>query len=82
MCQLRHQAIFDKNTPAVDIHAALAEITSKSAKGGEACATVPVGKVRAIAGSFKGIKGPASTFNPVEPWDMSMSKIYCGFPQP
>jgi len=33
-----------------------------------------VGKVRVIAGSFLGTKGPATTFSPVELWDVSITK--------
>jgi redox-sensitive bicupin YhaK (pirin superfamily) len=33
-----------------------------------------VGKVRVIAGSFQGTKGPASTFTPVELWDVILPK--------
>ena len=32
------------------------------------------GTVRVIAGSFGGIKGPASTFSPVELWDVKLPK--------
>ncbi len=74
MTKSAYQPILDENIPAVDIHDALAEITTKSGNGGEACVAESVGKVRVIAGSFKGTKGPASTFSPVELWDVSMSK--------
>lgn len=40
----------------------------------EECAAEPVGNVRVIAGSFEGTKGPASTFSPVELWDVTISK--------
>ena len=33
-----------------------------------------VGKVRVIAGSFQGTNGPASTFSPVELWDVILSQ--------
>ena len=74
MTKPNYQPIVDKNIPVVDIHDALADIGINSGNGGEACAAESVGKVRVIAGSFHGMKGPASTFSPVELWDVSMSK--------
>jgi redox-sensitive bicupin YhaK (pirin superfamily) len=74
MTKPNYQPIVDKDIPAVDIHDALADIGINSGNGGEACAAESVGKVRVIAGSFHGMKGPASTFSPVELWDVSMSK--------
>ena len=63
-----YQPILNENIPAVDIFA-------KADDDGEACTTESVGKVRVIAGGFEGTKGPASTFSPVELWDVSISKI-------
>ena len=69
MTKPSYQAIDDKTIPAVDIHDALT-----GGDGGESCAADSVGKVRVIAGSFLGTKGPATTFSPVELWDVSITK--------
>ncbi|KAL7517791.1 hypothetical protein ACHAWX_002681 [Stephanocyclus meneghinianus] len=63
-----YQAILKRDIPAV-------EIFNASSEAGE-CAnnSESFGKVRVIAGSFQGIKGPASTFSPVELWDVMISK--------
>lgn len=64
-----YQPILSKDIPAVEIYEAKKE-------GEEECGTTTetVGNVRVIAGSFQGTKGPASTFSPVELWDVSVSK--------
>lgn len=74
MTKPKYQPIVATSIPAVDIHDALADITAKSGTGGESCVSESVGKVRVIAGSFQGTKGPASTFSPVELWEVSMSE--------
>lgn len=63
-----YQPIVDTDIPAVDIF--------QANDGGEVgeCSTEPVGKARIIAGSFRGTKGPASTFSPVELWDINIAK--------
>ena len=61
-----YQPIVDKDVPSVDIF---------EAKTGEGeCATDPVGSARIIAGSLHGTKGPASTFSPVELWDVTLKE--------
>jgi quercetin 2,3-dioxygenase len=50
-----YQPIVDSDIPSVDIF-------GKTAGNGEACTADSVGKVRVVAGSFEGTKGPASTF--------------------
>jgi len=71
MTKPSYQAILDETIPAVDIHDALLVAEN----GGESCdADNAVGKVRVIAGSFLGTKGPATTFSPVELWDVSITK--------
>ncbi|KAL3767393.1 hypothetical protein ACHAWO_010412 [Cyclotella atomus] len=62
-----YQPILEKDIPSVDLFA--------SSEDGE-CAndSQAVGKVRVIAGSFQGTKGPATTFSPVELWDVILSK--------
>jgi redox-sensitive bicupin YhaK (pirin superfamily) len=42
---------------------------------GKACAAAPAsaGKVRIIAGEFKGVKGPATTHTPVDMWDIHIA---------
>jgi len=62
-----YQPILEKNIPSVELF--------PSSEDGE-CATTSesIGKVRVIAGSFQGTKGPASTFSPVELWDVILPK--------
>jgi redox-sensitive bicupin YhaK (pirin superfamily) len=62
-----YQPIVEKDIPSVELFA--------SSEDGE-CAnnSESVGKVRVIAGTFQGTKGPASTFSPVELWDVILSK--------
>jgi redox-sensitive bicupin YhaK (pirin superfamily) len=62
-----YQPIVDKDIPSVNIYDA-------SAKEGECDAGSAVGSVRVISGSFQGTKGPASTFSPVELWDVSIKE--------
>ena len=50
-----YQPIVDSDIPSVDIFA--------KTDNGESCTADAIGKVRVIAGSFQGIKGPASTFS-------------------
>lgn len=76
-----YQPIVNDDIPSVDIYDALANIASKDdgsngvAVDREGCdLTDPVGTVRIIAGSYQGTKGPASTFSPVELWDVSIAK--------
>jgi len=40
----------------------------------ENCVAAPssAGNVRIIAGEFKGVKGPAMTFSPIDVWDISI----------
>lgn len=59
-----YQPIVDRDIPSVTVHDA-------SAKE-EACDSGAAGAVRVIAGSFRGTKGPASTYSPVELWDVSI----------
>ena len=63
-----YQAILKKDIPSVEIFAA--------ETGEEQCAdnSDSIGRVRVIAGSFQGAIGPASTFSPVELWDVLLSK--------
>lgn len=62
-----YQPIVDKKIPIVDVHA------TKEGSMGE-CGAEPVGNVRVIAGSFNGTTGPASTFSPVELWDLTIKQ--------
>lgn len=66
MTKPRYQPIVEKQIPAVDIY-------ETEDENGE-CAAEPVGNVRVIAGSFNETKGPASTFSPVELWDVTINK--------
>ncbi|KAL7456158.1 hypothetical protein ACHAWC_007666 [Mediolabrus comicus] len=68
MTKPRYQPIIDKKIPVVDLK------ETSSSDGGEECSNEPVGSVRVIAGSFQDTKGPASTFSPVELWDMAIQK--------
>jgi redox-sensitive bicupin YhaK (pirin superfamily) len=76
MTKPSYQAIEETTIPVVDIHDALADKNNEgnNENGEESCAADSVGKVRVIAGSFLGTKGPATTFSPVELWDVSISK--------
>ena len=58
-----YQPILERDIPSVELYA-----TSQA----DDCASKSesVGKVRVIAGSFHGTKGPASTFSPVELWEV------------
>jgi len=67
MTKPAYQPIVEKDIPVVDI------FETNDGSEGE-CATDSVGNVRVIAGSFKGTKGPASTFSPVELWDVTIKK--------
>ncbi|KAL7540196.1 LOW QUALITY PROTEIN: hypothetical protein ACHAXR_010013 [Thalassiosira sp. AJA248-18] len=58
----------DQAEVVVDIYEA------KTGGSGEECTPDSVGNARIIAGSFQGTKGPASTFSPVELWDLTLSK--------
>ena len=58
-----YQPILEKDIPSVDLFAV-------SEDGQCANDSKAVGKVRVIAGSFQDVKGPASTFSPVELWDV------------
>ena len=69
MTKPSYQAIDDNTIPAVDIQDALVGNGKESCAAGDS-----VGKVRVIAGSFLGTMGPASTFSPVELWDVSITK--------
>eukprot|EP00585_Thalassiosira_rotula_P011040 CAMPEP_0196146210 /NCGR_PEP_ID=MMETSP0910-20130528/22432_1 /TAXON_ID=49265 /ORGANISM="Thalassiosira rotula, Strain GSO102" /LENGTH=310 /DNA_ID=CAMNT_0041408365 /DNA_START=84 /DNA_END=1016 /DNA_ORIENTATION=+ len=66
MTKAGYQAILDKNIPVVDIY-------QTKDGGSEECDAESVGNVRVIAGSFQGTKGPASTFSPVELWDVTIN---------
>jgi len=61
-----YQPIVDSDIPSVDIFA--------KTDNGDSCNVDAVGKVRVVAGSFQGIKGQASTFSPVELWDVSINE--------
>lgn len=69
MTKPRYQPIADKKIPVVDIYEA-----KKDGSEGECPDEDSVGNVRVVAGSFDGTKGPASTFSPVELWDVTISK--------
>lgn len=74
-----YQPIAQKDIPSVDIYDASA---TKNDEG--ECDAGSVGNVRIIAGSFQGTKGPASTFSPVELWDVSIrdeATVDLPFPQ-
>lgn len=73
MAKPTYQPIVDKNIPSVDIYDAFATKETADGKDGE-CKAGSVGKVRIISGSFQGTKGPASTFSPVELWDVSIKE--------
>jgi len=44
---------------------------------GKSCTAAPPehGNVRVIAGEFKGVRGPATTFTQVDMWDISLSSV-------
>lgn len=61
-----YQPILEKDIPSVDLFSLEVDGTCSTDEA--------VGKVRVIAGSFQGTRGPASTFSPVELWDVILSK--------
>eukprot|EP00804_Cyclotella_cryptica_P006383 CCRYP_014264-RA/>CCRYP_014264-RA protein AED:0.46 eAED:0.46 QI:0/-1/0/1/-1/1/1/0/313 len=63
-----YQAILKGDIPSVEIFGASSEV------GECVVQSESIGRVRVIAGSFQGTKGPASTFSPVELWDVILSK--------
>lgn len=65
MTKPNYQPILEKEIPAVEVYEA-------TEGGGEECDASPAGNVRVIAGAFKGTKGPATTFSPVELWDVTI----------
>jgi len=73
MTKPSYQPIVEKDVPAVHIYDALA-MKEESTEHEEECVDGSVGNVRVIAGSFEGTKGPASTFSPVELWDVSLKE--------
>lgn len=66
MTKAKYQPILEKKIPSVEIFEA------GDGSDGE-CTADSVGNVRVIAGSFDGTKGPATTFSPVELWDVTIS---------
>ncbi|KAL7465885.1 hypothetical protein ACHAXS_006192 [Conticribra weissflogii] len=70
MVKPTYQPILKADIPQVGIH----DISAKTGEG-ECSADNAVGNVRVIAGSFDGVKGPASTFSPVELWDVTLEKL-------
>jgi len=75
MTKPRYQSIVDEKIPVVDLYDATTKTTNGSDSAEECVADSPaVGNVRIIAGSFTDTKGPASTFSPVNLWDVTLSK--------
>ena len=71
MVEPNYQPILEKSIPSVDVYDSWAA-TANAKEGKGECTAESVGNVRVIAGSFQGIKGPASTCSPVELWDVTL----------
>jgi quercetin 2,3-dioxygenase len=69
----RYQPILKKDIPVVPIPTSISSAASSSTDS-HATEEDPLvlGTVRLIAGEFNGIKGAASTFSPVQMWDVSL----------
>jgi quercetin 2,3-dioxygenase len=67
----KYQEILNANIPVVELTGRAAESEDESAAAAEAADGV-VGSARVIAGELLGTKGPASTFSPIQVWDVSL----------
>lgn len=64
MTKPRYQPILSENIPSVEIPSPVDDDSEERVSS--------AGIVRVISGSFKGVKGPAKTFSPVELWDVKL----------
>jgi len=73
MVEPRYQSILDSDIPKVPLRGS----TSAGNDGDKVCnvdESLKEGYARIIAGEFKGVKGPAMTYSPVNLWDVGLLK--------
>lgn len=73
MTEPRYQPILNRDIPKVPL-SSIAATSRSSAEEEKVCAPEDEGWVRIIAGDFRGTKGPAMTFTPVNLWDVGLTK--------
>jgi len=75
----RYQPMLDKNIPKVGLLSRSEDGSGDN--GGENCSITGLedGYARIIAGSFRGTKGPAETYTPVNLWDVVLSNENLAF---